>query len=265
MGAPPALNGATKWGLISAGVMFREVNNQIMFVRQSDLEGTTPAELVEGSTILVVTNSTSHQAMFACLADLGVDPSSVDVVPLDPPAVVQAFQAGEGDVAMSWAENDFPLTRSDDYVSICTGTEAGVDVYCTYNVAPSFWEDNPDAAARYVEAVYRANEYINDNPEEAVDYLVEYYAEIGLEHDADDAELALTRREFYTLDQAIEGFESGDSQEGLQATADFFLEQGVWQDEPDVDDVAATGLEVLIAARDYRGASVGSEPMSTTA
>lgn len=163
LGAPPALVGSQKWGLITSGIQFAENENQVMLVRKDDLEGKTPKELVTGGKILVVTNSTSQQVLFGCLDYLGVAASDVQMVPLDPSSIVQSFQAGQADVAMTWADVDFPLLRDPSYVKICNGDQAGVDVYCVYAVTPDFWSNHPEQAAAYVDAVYRAAEYMNDS------------------------------------------------------------------------------------------------------
>jgi NitT/TauT family transport system substrate-binding protein/sulfonate transport system substrate-binding protein len=252
IGAPPALTAGLKTGLISAGLQIEEGPNQVMMARKKDMAGKTPAELLKGAKVLVVVNSTSQQVLNGCLQKFGVSASDIEVTPLEPPAIVQAFQAGQGTVAMTWSEVDYPLLESDDYVKICDGVEAGVKVYCTFIVQPTFWKDHPEQAAAYIDAAYRANEYITDHPDEAATHLVEYYTSIGQSYNLEQAKLALSLRTWYSLDQTIQEYEDGSAQKGLQATEDYFIDSGTWTDKPDVGAIVKDGLEVLKAAKDYR-------------
>lgn len=252
IGAPPALTGGQKWGLITSGIEIEEGQNQVMMVRKKDMTGKTPQQVVKGGKVLVVVNSTSQQVLNGCLDKLGLSADDVQIVPLEPPAVVQSFQSGEGTVAMSWSEVDLPLLKDPSYTKICDGADAGVQVYSVFVVHPDFWKDHPEQAAAYVDAAYRANEYIRDNPDKAAKKLVEFYKEIGLDNDLEDAKLALSLRTWYSLDDALDAYHSGDAQKGLQATADYFVDAKVWEESPDVAKIVSQGQEVLEAAKDYR-------------
>lgn len=252
IGAPPALTGGQKWGLITSGIEIEEGHNQVMMVRKKDLEGKSPQQLVKGGKVLVVVNSTSQQVLNGCLDKFGLSAKDVQIVPLEPPAVVQSFQTGQGTVAMSWSEVDLPLLKDSAYTKVCDGADAGVQVYSVFVVHPDFWKEHPQEAAAYVDAAYRANEYIRDNPDEAAKKLVEFYQEIGLNNTLEDAKLALSLRTWYSLDDTLDAYHNGDAQKGLQATADYFVDAKVWEDSPDVTKIVSEGQQVLEAAKSYR-------------
>jgi ABC-type nitrate/sulfonate/bicarbonate transport system substrate-binding protein len=255
IGAPPALTAGEKTGLITAGLEIEEGPNQVMMVRKQDLKGKTPAELLKGAKVLVVVNSTSQQVLNGCLEKFGVSASDIQVVPLEPPQIVQSFQSGQGTVAMTWSEVDFPLLNDSKYEKVCDGVDAGVMVYSVFVVQPSFWKSNPTESAAYVDAAYRANEYIQKNPSDAANLLVEYYKSIGLNYDVNDAKLALSLRHWYSLAETISAYKDGTAQKGLAATADYFVKSGTWTSSPDVRTIVSTGLKVLEAAQKYRSST----------
>lgn len=248
-GAPPALTGANTFGLIPAGTMIQEDPNHIMFMSAEVLEGSTPAEVLKSHPVATSQNSLAEQVMRACSDHFGVDPADVEMVPLDGGQVVQALKSGQVQVANSWSTPDFSLLDDPKYEQVCNGEMAGVAVVCQYVVTPAFAEANPEAAAAFLRAVYRANEYIAENHEDAVKHLLDYYKANGVTGDEAQADYEISIREWKSLDQAIEEIEDGSTADALKASASFFVENGVYPSAPPIDDLLAQGKELLDMAK----------------
>lgn len=250
LGAPPALTGANTFGLIPAGIMSREDANHIMFMRSELLENSTPAEVLRSHPVATSQNALSEQVMRACAEHLGVPGEDVELVPLDGGAAVQALLSGQVDVANSWATPSWPLLQDEDaFTQVCSGEEAGVAVAAMWVVTPSFVKDNPEAAAAFVRAVTRANSFIQENPDEAVQYMLDYYKTYGITGDAAQAEYEVTIRHWYTLDEATTSISDGSTASALKASAQFFVDAGVYPSAPPIDELLAEGLEVLESAQ----------------
>lgn len=253
IGSPPAITGYESFGLVSVGTMMREDRNLKLVMRAADLEERTAAEILSEEEIGTTTNSTWAQVLYACADHFGVDPTEMEIVPLDPPAVRQALQAEEVAAGTTDSSGDYPLlNETDDYEVVCDGEIAGVSIIDPYVVTPAFLEANPDAAAAYVEAVYRANEFIRDDIDAALEYMLEYYADAGIDGSPEAAAFSMSFRNFLTLEEALEQMRDGTSEETLTATAEFFVAGGAYDEVPDLASNFATGLEVIEAAAELR-------------
>jgi len=248
MGAPPALTGMNSFGLIPVGLMIQEDANHIMFMTKKVLENSTPAEVLKTHPVATSQNSLAEQVMRACAQHFGVDPSSVQIVPLDGGQVVQALKSGQVDVIDSWASPDFSLLDDDNYVQVCNGEMAGVKVVDPYVVTPKFAEENPEAAAAFVSAVYRANDFINKNHDKAVSYMMQLYKDNGIDGSEKMADYEITIRHWKTMDQATKEVEDGSTADALTASASFFVKNGVYPKAPPIEDLLAKGLPILKSA-----------------
>jgi len=252
IGAPPALTGWDKWGLISFPHI-KEQRNLKLIMRNDALDGKTPAEVLKTGKIGTGANSTYENLLFECAKHFGVDPGDLQIVPLDPPQVRQALASGQIQAGTTSASGDFDFVNDKDkYTMVCDGDTAGANFITMYMVTPKFFDAHPDQAAEYVDAVYRANEYVNENPGKATDYMVEFGKEVGLDINKQKAEYTLKARDWVTLDQAISDAKDGTTQKTLEQLVDFFVQVGVYTDKPDVAALEAVSLKVLNAAKDYR-------------
>jgi len=252
LGGPPAITGWEKFGLITAGPEITEPKNLIVFVRADALKGRTPAEVLSSEKAATVPNSTSSMVLFACARHLGVDPKELDVTQLDPPAVLQALQAGQVSIGTGFSSPDYPFVVSKEYVQVCDGEKAGISLMNPYVVTPKFWKDNQQATAAFLEASYRAQEWMIANEDEAIDYLLEYSKEIGIKATKDSAKYSFSVRNWFTLDQAVDAMNDGTAVKAFQQLADYFVEAGVYQQPPDIEKMIETGRPVIQAAQEYR-------------
>jgi len=258
MGAPPALTGMNQFGLIPAGLMIQEDENHIMFMSEKVLEDSTPAEVLKTHSVATAQNSLAEQVMFGCAEHFGVDPKGVEVVNLDPGAIVQALQTDKVQVINSWSSPDFPLLDDPKYQQVCDGAMSGVHVLDPFVVNPDFAEDRPEAAAKFIAAVYQANEFINANHDQAVQDMMDIYQENGLDGSEAMADYEINIRQWYSLDKALEGIKDGSTAAGLEASAQFFVDKGVYPQMPPIEELLKQGLTILEDAEDIDVSGSGS-------
>jgi ABC-type nitrate/sulfonate/bicarbonate transport system substrate-binding protein len=248
-GGPPALTGYDTWGLIPVGSQLEEAQNLRLFIRADALKGSSAKKVLESQKVATVANSTSSQALYACAAKLGVDNSKMSIIPLDPPSIVSAIESGQVAAGVAFSSPNYPLQKdSKEYVQVCNGKEAGISIVDPYIVTPKFAKENPKAAARYINAVYKANEYIVAHPAKVLDEMVEFYSAAGITGGKDQAKVAIADRQWLTLDQALKQMENGATEKSLTATAQFFVDSGAYKKMPDVEGAIAEGLKILKAA-----------------
>lgn len=254
LGAPPALSGGGQFDLIFAGLMIREDANHIMYMNKDVLEGKSAAEVLQDEPVATGQNTLADQVMRGCAESLGVDPGSIELVPLEGGQIVQALTSGQVNVVNTWSSPGYQLIDDPDYEHVCDGETAGVAVVDPYVVHPDFAEENPEAAAGFLRAVYRANEFITENHEEAVDHMEDYFLSIGVDAPREQADYETSVRQWLSLDEAIENIDSGETGDALKASAEFFVDAGVYPEAPPIDDLLAQGKELLEMARDGAGA-----------
>lgn len=252
LGAPPALTGMNQFGLVPLGLMIQEDSNHIMFMSKKVLQGSTPAQVLKSHPVATVQNSLGEQVMDACARHFGVDPNQLKLVNLDPGGVVQALQSGRVQVADAWAPPDYPLINDSNYEPVCTGKIANTAVVDPFVVTPSFAKDNPDAAAKYAAAVYAADDFINNNNTAAVDDMMALYKANGITSGRDVAQYEVKIRQWYTLSQAIDGIQSGKTASALKASAQFFIDKGVYDQMPPIDKLLQQGLSILQKAKSIK-------------
>ncbi|MGM7671573.1 ABC transporter substrate-binding protein [Microbacterium sp. A93] len=250
LGAPPALTGANTFGLIPAGLMMREDPNHIMFMTADVLKGSDPAEVLRTHPVATSQNSLAEQVMRGCAEWLGVPAEDVQMVPLDGGAVVQAIISGQVDVVNSWVTPAWPLLEDPEtYVPVCDAEEAGVAVTSAIVVTPTFLKERPQDAEAFVRATTRATAFITENHEKAVAYMLDYYETYAITGSEEQAEWEVTARTWFDIDEAIGGVESGETSDALKASAEFFVNAGVYPEAPPIDDLLEEGLALLKAAQ----------------
>lgn len=249
LGAPPALTGGVQYKLVLAGLMIREDENHVMYMNTRTLKGRSPAEVLKTERVATAQNTLADQVMRGCAEHLGADSKAIEVVPLEGGQIVQALTSGKVNVVNTWSSPGYKLIDDPKYKAVCDAKDAGVAVVDPFVVNPKFAKDDPKTAAAFLRAAYRANAYINDSPEEAVEMMKELFQSIGIKPAEGQAEYETKVRKWQTLDQAIKGIESGRTNKALKASAEFFVEAGVYPEAPPIDDLLKQGLELLRMAK----------------
>ena len=254
-GGPPAVSGWEKFQLVSVAAMQKESQNLKLYMRNDVLEGKSPAEALASAKIGTVPNSTWSQVLYACATHLGVaDPQALEVVPLAPAVTLQSLQSGDLGAGTTAASSDIVLAKDpDNYTKVCDGKIAGANIIAPWIVTKTFWDEDPKSAAAFVEAAFRANEYINaTDPAKVVEHVLAYYADTGIEGDAEKAAYAMEMRDWVTLDEAIKDVKSGLTNDTLTGAAEILVQGGARDSVPDFGPMQPLALEILMAAQAMR-------------
>jgi ABC-type nitrate/sulfonate/bicarbonate transport system substrate-binding protein len=253
IGSPPAITGWAKFGLTPVGTMMKEDRNIKLIMRKDVLKGSSPAAVLISKPIGSVPNSTWSQVLFACAKHFNVDPGKMKVVPLDPPVTRQSLRSGEVASGTTDSSPDMDLVNDKaNYEVVCDGAIAGTSVIDPWIVTKKFATENPAAAARFVEAGFRANEAIMKDREKAVAWLLEFYKDVGIDGNEAKARYTLGYRDYQTLDQALADMRSGASEKALTETAQVFVAGGAYDKVPDLASAMKAGLPILEAAKKLR-------------
>ena len=253
IGAPPAITGWAKFGLIPVGTMMKEDRNIKLIMRKDALKGSKPADVLATKPIGSVPNSTWAQVLFACAKHFHVDPMKMKVVPLDPPVTRQSLRSGEVASGMTDSSPDIDLVNDKaNFEVVCDGKVAGTSVIDPWVVTKKFAAENPAAAARFAEAAFRADEAIMKDREQAVKWLLEYYKDAGIDGNEAKARYTLAYRDYQTLDQALADMQSGASEKVLTETAQVFVAGGAYDKVPDLKSAMKAGLPIIEAAKKLR-------------
>ena len=253
IGSPPAITGWAKFGLIPAGTMMKEDRNIKLIMRKDALKGSSPKEVLMSKPIGSVPNSTWSQVLFACAKHFGANPDKMKVVPLAPPVTRQSLRSGEVASGTTDSSPDYDLVMDKaNFEVVCDGAVAKSSVIDPYVVTTRFAKEHPDAAAKFIEAAFRANELIMSDREKAVKYLLEFYKDVGIDGDETKARYTLDYRDYQTLDQALADMKSGASEKALTETAQVFVAGGAYDKVPDLKAAIKSGLPIVEAARKLR-------------
>ena len=253
IGSPPAITGWAKFQLTPVGTMMKEDRNIKLMMRKDALKGSTPAQVLASQKIGSVPNSTWSQVLYACAKHFNVEPGKMKVVPLDPPVTRQSLRSGEVAAGTTDSSPDMDLVNDKaNYEVVCDGAVAGTSVIDPWVVTHKFATENAAAAARFVEAGFRASELIMKDREKAVQYLLEYYKDAGIDGNEAKACYTLGYRDYQTLDQALADARSGATAKALTETAQVFVAGGAYDKVPDLNGAVKAGLPILEAAKKLR-------------
>lgn len=242
IGAPPAIVGGARWGMITGGVEAEESGIHAIYQRSGAAASDLP-----GGTALLATGSTGHQVLEECLAENGTSLADMQAVSLEMPNIVSTFERGEGDLAQVW--DPFLVRMDDQFDRLCSGEDLDVDIFVVYQLHPDFVKENRDAAVRWLEAVYRANEMMSSDVEEVMPLIREYLDEQGVEIDDASLELAISGRDWKSLEEAAELNSSGATEAGLRATAEFLTSIGNLDEVPSFDFIDTALLDEALEYR----------------
>jgi ABC-type nitrate/sulfonate/bicarbonate transport system substrate-binding protein len=250
IGAPPAITGWAKFGLIPVGTMMKEDRNIKLVMRKDALKGSNPRDVLMTKPIGTVPNSTWSQVLFACAKHFGVDPGRMKIVPLEPAVTRQSLRSGDVASGMTDSSADYDLVKDTaSFEVVCDGAIGKTSVIDPWIVTRKFATEQPEAAARFVSAVFKADEYINAHRDQALEYMMQFYKDAGIDGNSEKARFSLGFRDFQTLDQALADMKSGATEKALTGTAQVFVAGGAYDKVPDLASAIKAGLPILEAAK----------------
>ena len=185
---------------------------------------------------LLLTKGTISQVLLnSTLQKLGLTEADLTLTHMDPAAANTAFKAGNGDLVQAWGvyalrgagEGWVPVTS----INAC-GYSNPNQIIC----GGGFLEENPEAAVKWLRAYYRAMDYINANPEEAAQMMVDFCVENGTLTEYDDALAIMKPAAQDTLAGSIEMFtKNADGMSPMMESMDYlmqlFVKQGNYTEE----------------------------------
>lgn len=163
IGSSPLAVAAAQKLPIEAFLLASQLGNSEALVVKKDI--TTPQDLI-GKRIAVPFISTTHYSLLAALKHWGIKPSQVQLVNLQPPAIIAAWQRGDIDGAYVWApavneleKNGKVLTDSSQVGSWGSPT---LDVWV---VRKDFAQQHPEIVTAFARSALAAQQSYLDNPD----------------------------------------------------------------------------------------------------
>lgn len=180
-GSVPAVLGAARFGLLTAGVANDESKANAMMTRADKVDAILkdPSQL-NGQKLLITTNSTVDYAARSCLAKWGLKPGAVQFVNLGQAQIISAMMANNGDVVGVWAPFTYTLEEKAGAKVLCSGADAGAIVPGALVVRPEFAKEHPDLVAKALAVYLRGWSWAKAHPKEARAMAKAFYAAGGV-------------------------------------------------------------------------------------
>ena len=131
--------------------------------------GVTDLAGLEGKKVATPLASTSHYSLLVALKDAGVDTNSVQVVDLEPEAILAAWTRGDIDAAYVWSPTLDEVKKDGGQVLITSADLAkqGKVTADLAVVSNEFADQYPDAVQTWVDAQNKAVELYKSDPDAA--------------------------------------------------------------------------------------------------
>lgn len=152
---------------------------------------------LKGKRVATPFASTAHYSLLAALAEKGLTAADVQLIDLQPQAILAAWERGDIDAAYSWLPTLEQLQRNGKtLITSRQLAEAGKPTLDLAAVSADFARDNPEVVDVWRRQQARALTEIRDDPDAAAKAVS---AEIGLS--PDDVARQLTKAVFLTPEQ----------------------------------------------------------------
>jgi len=197
----------------------------------------TPQDLIGKK---VATNGTARILLRALLAKNGISEDDVEVSVMG--SDMAPLMTGQVDVVTGWKTNVNALSVLGDERVDMTLWDAGVQLYANpYYVTEKVLNEYPDQVTAMIRAISRGWGWVHDNPEAAVDILVERYPNMDRESEMKAVDMAIA----YSFNEnTAKGGWGVMTRENWQTQLDTYEQLGQFSSAaPKVDDVMT--LEVL--------------------
>ncbi len=240
-GSVPSVLGAARFGLKTIGITNDESAANALMAHNDIIDDlrADPASIA-GRSILVSTNSTADYAVQACLRMWGVDLGSVEFVHLAQAQIISAMIARDGDLAGVWAPNTYTLQERADSDTLCSGADAGATVPGALVVRPAFAEESPDLVARFLAVYLRGWAWAEENPGQAREMLVDFYAYDGVEISDAAVEAEFDLRPTFGLSEQLAILDRSDGTSDVDAwlteIGEFMTDFGTFDVNPEPGD-----------------------------
>jgi len=232
MGGPPALLGASRFGLQTVLVLIDDSRANGVVARESvyDEIKADPVKALKGKQYLAPANSTSDYAAQACFSKLGLKPSDVQAVNIAPGAIVDAFKGSDIPVGAVWYPH-FARMEKNGGKLLCDGKSAGVVVTANLVVRKEYLEQNLDTVARFTAMILRGMNVMANDRKATLDSMKTFYDKGGVSLSPEEMTGEVDTRDYWNLEKQLEVFDrsKGPSYLDKESTrlAEFFNKAGV--------------------------------------
>lgn len=162
IGSSPLAVAANQNVPIEVFLLASKLGNSEALVVKSDIAA--PSAL-KGKRIAVPFTSTTHYSLLAALKHWNVDPASVQIVNLQPPAIIAAWQRGDIDGAYVWAPALNELAKSGKVLTDSSQVgEWGAPTLDVWVVRKDFAKAHPELVQAFVDSTLAAQSDYLANP-----------------------------------------------------------------------------------------------------
>lgn len=163
LGSSPLAVAASQQVPIEVFLLASQLGNSEALVVKKNI--TKPEDLI-GKRIAVPFISTTHYSLLAALKHWGIKPGQVQILNLQPPAIIAAWQRGDIDGAYVWAPAVNELEKDG---TVLTDSEKvgqwGSPTLDVWVVRKDFAEKHPDVVRAFAKSAIDAQRGYIDNPE----------------------------------------------------------------------------------------------------
>lgn len=163
IGSSPLAVAAAQKLPIEAFLLASQLGNSEALVVKKSIA--TPQDLI-GKRIAVPFISTTHYSLLAALKHWGIKPSQVQLVNLQPPAIIAAWQRGDIDGAYVWAPAVNELEKNGkvltDSAQVGSWGSPTLDVWV---VRKDFAQQHPEIVTAFARSALAAQQAYLDNPD----------------------------------------------------------------------------------------------------
>ncbi|WP_421234558.1 taurine ABC transporter substrate-binding protein [Aeromonas enteropelogenes] len=164
IGSSPLAVAASQNVPIEVFLLASQLGNSEALVVKQDLP--SPAALA-GKRIAVPFTSTTHYSLLAALRHWGVDPASLQIINLQPPAIIAAWQRGNIDGAYVWAPALNELNKEGKVLTDSAQVGRwGAPTLDVWVVRKEFAKAHPELVQAFVESILAAQRDYLANPDD---------------------------------------------------------------------------------------------------
>ncbi|MEO3989805.1 taurine ABC transporter substrate-binding protein [Pseudocitrobacter cyperus] len=163
LGSSPLAVAASQQVPIEVFLLASQLGNSEALVVKKSI--TKPEDLI-GKRIAVPFISTTHYSLLAALKHWGIKPGQVQIINLQPPAIIAAWQRGDIDGAYVWAPAVNELEKEGNVLTDSEKVgEWGAPTLDVWVVRKDFAEKHPDVVRAFAKSAIDAQRGYIDNPE----------------------------------------------------------------------------------------------------
>ena len=163
----------------AAGIDFKEVallskglkSNAILVQKNSNIQSIQ--DLV-GKKVAVAKGSSAFGLLYFALESEGIDPAKVEIIQLQPDEAQPAFENGTLDAWATWEPFISNQTVGKEARVLANGEDINAPSPMLTIARTGLLEENPKFIETYLEVYSRANKWMQDHPEEAI----QFYADL---------------------------------------------------------------------------------------